>query len=244
MASEVKARAGDVRRALRRFATAERAVGAARFFKCGEGEYGEGDVFIGCTVPEQRQVAKQFKALSLIEADKLLTSKIHEERLTSLLILVNQFENATDENTRARIFRLYMKRIRFINNWDLVDSSAEYIVGGWLADKDRSLLDKLARSKHLWSRRIAMLATFHYIKQGEEADALRIATALLNDEHDLIHKAVGWMLREIGKRVSEKPLRAFLKQHAATMPRTMLRYAIERLPPAERANWLRARASN
>ena len=244
MASEVKARAGDVRRALRCFATAERAVGAARFFKCGEGEYGEGDVFIGCTVPEQRQVAKQFKALSLIEADKLLTSKIHEERLTALLILVNQFENATDANTRARIFRLYMKRIRFINNWDLVDGSAEYIVGGWLADKDRSLLDKLARSKHLWSRRIAMLATFHYIKQGEEADALRIAATLLDDDHDLIHKAVGWMLREIGKRVSEKPLRAFLKQHAATMPRTMLRYAIERLPPAERANWLRARASN
>ena len=227
---------------MRQVATPERAIGAARFFKCGKGEYGEGDVFIGCTVPDQRRIAKQFTTLSLAEADGLLVSKIHEERLTALLILVRQFENA-DERTRGRIFRLYTKRIRFINNWDLVDSSAEYIVGAWLADKDRGLLDKLACSKHLWSRRIAMLATFHYIRQGEETDALRIASALLDDEHDLIHKAVGWMLREIGKRVNEAPLRAFLKRHAATMPRTMLRYAIERLPPAERATWLRARAS-
>jgi 3-methyladenine DNA glycosylase AlkD len=231
-----------VRRALRQFGSPQRALGAARFFKTGKGEYGEGDIFIGCTVPEQRLVARQFRALPLDEVDELLTSEIHEERLTALLILVHQFTTTHDASVRQRIFRLYMKRLAHINNWDLVDSSAEYIVGGWLEDKDRALLDKLAGSKHLWSRRVAMLATFCFIKEGSADDALRIATRLLNDRHDLIHKAVGWMLREVGKRVDRAPLRAFLERHAATMPRTALRYAIEHLPAAERRRWMSYRA--
>jgi 3-methyladenine DNA glycosylase AlkD len=235
------ATAAAVRRALRQFASPERAIGVARFFKTGKGEYGEGEVFIGCTVPEQRAVARQFRALPLAAADALLTSKIHEERLTALLILVDQFNASPDDAVRKRIHRLYLERLPYINNWDLVDSSAEYLVGAWLADKDRSVLDRFARSKHLWTRRVAMLATFHFIKAGSADDALRIATLLLGDRHDLIHKAVGWMLREVGKRVSLAPLRAFLKQHAATMPRTALRYAIERLPAAERAKWMATR---
>jgi hypothetical protein len=231
-------KAAAVRGALRVFSSPERAAFVARFFKTGKGEYGEGDIFLGCTVPEQRRVARQFRTLPLSESEKLLTSKIHEERMTALIILVHQFTSAPDEGVRARIFRLYMKRLRHINNWDLVDSSADYIVGGWLADKDRALLDELAASKPLWSRRIAMIATFHFIKRGAAGDALRIAAKLLAHREDLIHKAVGWMLREVGKRVSPATLRAFLKQHAATMPRTMLRYAIERFPAAERARWM------
>lgn len=211
-----------------------------RFFKCGKGGYGEGDVFIGCTVPDQRRVARELGALPLAEVDELLVSRIHEERLTALLILVAQFERARAEAVRRRIFRLYMKRLRYINNWDLVDASAPTIVGGWLCDKDRTLLDELAAATHLWSRRIAMIATFHFIRQGSAEDALRIAEALLGDRHDLIHKAVGWMLREVGKRVSPAALREFLAKHAGTMPRTALRYAIERLPAAERKRWMRA----
>jgi 3-methyladenine DNA glycosylase AlkD len=232
------ATAADVRRALRQFSSPERAANAARFFKTGKGQYGAGDVFIGPTVPEQRLVARQFRDLPLAETDELLTSKIHEERLTALLILVDQFTKTTGGATRARIYRLYLQRLPYINNWDLVDSSAEHIVGGWLADKDRAVLDRFARSKHLWTRRVAMLATFHYIKKGDADDALRIAAALLGDDHDLIHKAVGWMLREVGKRVSPAKLRAFLKAHVTAMPRTALRYAIERFPAAERAKWM------
>lgn len=232
--------AAAVRRALRQLASPRKAAGAARFFKTGKGQYGEGDVFIGCTVPEQRQVARRFRDLPLVEAGKLLASRVHEDRATALIILVHQFNTATEEPVRVRIFRLYMQRLHQINNWDLVDLSAEHIVGGWLAGGDRALLDKLATSKHLWTRRVAMLAAFHYIKQGESKDALRIAGLLLRDQHDLIHKAVGWMLREVGKRTGVKDLRAFLRQHAPTMPRTALRYAIERLPPAERARWMAA----
>ncbi len=211
-----------------------------RFFKCGPGEYGEGDQFLGVTVPAQRGVARRFRELPLDAADALLTSPIHEERLTALLILVDQFTRSTDNRVRGRIFRLYMKRIRFINNWDLVDTSAGPIVGGWLTDKPRHLLDRLARSPHLWSRRVAMLATFHFIQRGEHRDAVRIAARLVDDDHDLIHKAVGWMLREVDKRASKAALTTFLEQYAATMPRTMLRYAIERLPTRERTHWMNA----
>jgi 3-methyladenine DNA glycosylase AlkD len=234
------ASAALVRRALRQFASPTRAAGAARFFKTGKGEYGEGDRFIGVSVGDQRLVARQFKNLALNEADKLLRSKIHEERLTALIILVHQFDNATDNAVRAKIFRLYLKRLPHVNNWDLVDSSADPIVGGWLMDRDRALLDRFAVSKHLWTRRVAIIATFYFIKRGSAQPTLRIAEALLGDRHDLIHKAVGWMLREVGKRVSAASLRAFLKRHAATMPRTMLRYAIERFPAVERREWLRA----
>ena len=232
-----KTTALTVRRALRAQARPDRAAGAMRFFKCGPGEYGEGDVFIAATVPAQRAIARQFSDLPLGEIDRLLTSRIHEERLTALFILVHRFTRG-DERTRRQIFTLYMKRLRFINNWDLVDSSAAQIVGGWLADKPRGLLDRLARSKELWSRRVAMIATFHNIQRGEHRDAIRIATILVNDTHDLIHKAVGWMLREVGKRASETALTSFLERHAATMPRTMLRYAIERRPATERRRWM------
>jgi 3-methyladenine DNA glycosylase AlkD len=235
-----RATAAQVRRALRQFASRERAAGVARFFKTGKGEYGEGDVFIGVTVGEQRLIARQFKALPLAEADALLTSRIHEERATALLILINQFTTASTERARERIVRLYLKRLPHVNNWDLVDTSADPILGGWLADKNRSLLDRLARSPHLWSRRVAIIATFHFIKHGQSRDTLRVARLLLTDRHDLIHKAVGWMLREVDKRASPSALRAFLARHAATMPRTMLRYAVERLPATRRARWMAA----
>jgi 3-methyladenine DNA glycosylase AlkD len=233
------ATAAAVRRALRQFASPARALGTARFFKCGPGEYGEGDRFIGVTVPQQRLVAKQFKTLPLEHVDALVTSRIHEERLTAHLILVERFTRAADSATRSRIVRLYMKRLPYVNNWDLVDTSADPILGGWLFDKPRSILDRLARSQHLWSRRVAIIATFHFIKHGESRDTLRIARRLLHDDHDLIHKAVGWMLREVGRRVSVADLRGFLSRHAHEMPRTMLRYAIEHLSASERARWLR-----
>jgi 3-methyladenine DNA glycosylase AlkD len=231
-------KAADVRSALRQFASPARAAGVSRFFKTGKGEYGEGDRFLGATVGEQRSIARQYRTLPLLEIDALLTSQIHEERLTALLILVHQFEKAADERTRARIARLYLKRLRYVNNWDLIDTSADPILGGWLADKERSLLDRLARSPQLWSRRAAIIATFYFIKRGDSRDALRIAGALVGDRHDLIHKASGWMLREVGKRVSLPALRAFLCRHASTMPRTMLRYAIEHLSATERRQWM------
>ncbi len=227
-----------VRAALREHADPVRARGVARFFKTGAGDYGEGDVFIGVTVPAQRAIARRFRLLPLAEADALLQSPVHEERLTALLILVEQFTRADDERVRRAIARLYLKRLPFINNWDLVDTSAGPIVGGWLADKPRLLLDRLATSRHLWSRRVAMIATSYFINRGDSVDAVRIATILLGDDHDLIHKAAGWMLREVGKRASPAALRGFLAAHAATMPRTMLRYAIERLPEAERRRWM------
>ena len=229
--------AAAVRRALRAQSDPIRIAGAVRFFKCGPGEYGKGDAFIGVTVPAQRAVARQFRNLPLKESEKLLMSRIHEERLTALFILVDQFTRG-DEQTRGRIFRLYMRRLTFINNWDLVDTSAAPIVGGWLEDKPRRMLDRLARSKHLWSRRVAMIATFHYTHRGDHRDAIRIATILVSDTHDLIHKAVGWMLREVEKRATPAALTTFLNRHAATMPRTMLRYAIERLPAAEQKRWM------
>ena len=240
--------AGAVRKALRAQADPVRAKSVARFFKTGPGDYGEGDRFIGVTVPAQRIIARTFRDLALDEVDLLLTSPIHEERLTALIILVDQFERwsragaDTATTHRRRIFRLYMKRLRFINNWDLVDTSAGPIVGGWLAvQPEAGVLSRLARSKHLWSRRVAMIATFHGIARGDHREAIRIARMLVQDREDLMHTAVGWMLREAGKRAIMPALERFLAQHAATMPRTMLRYAIERLPPSERQRWMRVR---
>jgi 3-methyladenine DNA glycosylase AlkD len=230
--------AAAARRALRADADPVRAAHAVRFFKCGPGEYGEGDRFIGVTVPAIRGIARRFSELPLPEVDRLLRSPIHEERLLALVILVHQFNAGAGERQRKRIFALYLRRLRFINNWDLVDTSAGPIVGGWLAHNQRDLLDRLARSKHLWSRRVAMIATQYFIVRGDSRDAIRIATLLLHDSHDLIHKAVGWMLREVGKRASADVLNEFLERHAATMPRTALRYAIERLPPGERRRFM------
>ena len=207
------------------------------FFKTGPGEYGEGDVFLGLTVPQCREIAKKYRDLPMKDLQALLKSEIHEERSIALMILVVRFEKA-DVKEQEKIYKFYLKNTKYINNWDLVDSSAEYIVGAFLADKDRKILDKLAKSKSLWERRIAMLATFHFIKNKESKDALRIAKILITDKHDLIHKASGWMLREIGKRASEKDLKIFLDKNADKMPRTMLRYAIERMTPKERRHYM------
>lgn len=205
------------------------AVFLQRFFKTGPGQYSEGDIFIGLRVPTTRLLIKGYEFLELSEIQKLLSSKIHEHRLAALLILVKKFSGA-DEALRKKIYELYLKNSKNINNWDLVDSSAEHIVGGYLADKSKAILKKLAKSKLLWERRIAVLATFHYIKKGRAQENFEIAQMLLKDEHDLIHKAVGWMLREVGKRCSRPMEETFLKKHYKMMPRTMLRYAIEHFP--------------
>lgn len=230
----------ELRRDLRRAIRPGKARGLEWFFKTGPGEYAEGDKFLGVMVPQSRAVAKKYRELSLAEVAELLRSRWHEERLVALFILVEQYRRG-DQGRREKIYRLYLHSTRHINNWDLVDCSAEHIVGPWLGTKGgerRRVLDRLARSRSLWERRIAVLATFHSIRQGDYRDTLRIARMLLGDEHDLIHKAAGWMLREVGNREGEV-LRGFLRRHARSMPRTMLRYAIEKFPERERRAWLR-----
>jgi len=207
-----------------------------RFFKTGKGEYGEGDKFLGLTVPDQRKIVKKYQDLSLSDLQKLLNTKIHEYRSTALLILVLKYEKA-EEKGKKKITDFYLKNTRNINNWDLVDSSANKILGNYLLNKDKRILSKLARSKNLWERRIAMLASFEFIKNDKFKEALKLAEILVNDEHDLIHKAVGWMLREIGKR-DQRVEERFLKRHYQTMPRTMLRYAIERFDRKKRDFYL------
>lgn len=230
----------SLKRELRAHGNPEKAKNNSWFFKTGKGQYGEGDIFIGVTMPEQRSLAKQFTTLTLPELEKLLQSKEHEFRMTALLILVNQFKKS-DTHLQEEIYALYLRNTRWINNWDLVDVSAEYIVGRWLENrKERnSVLKKLAQSKSLWERRIAMLATFTYIKKGSPETALKVAEWLLKDEHDLIHKAAGWMLREIGKRCSGVIEEQFLMKHYRQMPRTMLRYAIEHFPEGKRKGYLK-----
>lgn len=223
--------------ALQQLTSTERALLSARYFKTGPGEYGEGDVFIGLTVPQTRSVVKTFKNLSLVELEILLHSPIHEERLAALLILVEQFKKA-ESKKQKEIVDFYLNNTAFINNWDLVDSSAHYIIGPYF-EKDPSPLFKLAKSKNMWERRIAMIASFHTIRKGDAAIALKLAESLLSDSHDLMHKAVGWMLREIGKYCSEETLKAFLKRHYPKIPRTTLRYAIEKFPESERKAWLK-----
>lgn len=230
-------KAAEVRRRLRREIDPEKAAVYPRFFKTGPGEYGEGDRFHGVTVPKCRRIARDASGMSEGELVKLLRSPVHEERAVALYVLVEAFECTAEPRERKRIFDLYVREIAAVNNWDLVDASAPTIVGGYLEGEDRSRLDRWARSKSLWKRRIAMLATFRYIKKGDYEDALRIAAILRNDEHDLIHKAVGWMLREIGKRDRAAEER-FLKAHHRVMPRTMLRYAIEKFPETKRRAYL------
>jgi 3-methyladenine DNA glycosylase AlkD len=207
-----------------------------RFFKTGPGEYGEGDRFIGVKVPGLRAVCRDCRGVSLDVARELLQSGIHEERALAVLILVEMFQRG-DEAVEKRVYDAYLAGTASINNWDLVDASAAQIVGGWLHSRSRAPLVRLARSRSLWERRIAIVATFHYIKRGELDETFRIADLLLKDEHDLIHKAVGWMLREAGKRDGAAE-RRFLASRYKTMPRTMLRYAIERFPEAERKRYL------
>jgi 3-methyladenine DNA glycosylase AlkD len=229
-------RASDLCRRLRVLGDRERARVNQRFFKTGKGEYAEGDVFVGLRVPEIRQLVREYQFLPFAEVIQLLHSPIHEARLLALLILIQSYRKG-DATFQRQICNVYLQNTRFINNWDLVDVSAEHIVGPYLRNRSRKLLHALARSSLLWERRISIMATFHYIKCGEFAEALRIAERLLRDPEDLIHKAVGWMLREIGKR--DRPTEeAFLKRHYRVMPRTMLRYAIEKFPEALRQQYL------
>jgi 3-methyladenine DNA glycosylase AlkD len=229
-------KAVNIQKELKRLGDSQAALFAQRFFKTGPGEYGEGDVFRGIRVPVLRKVAREHRDLSSTETLQLLQSPYHEDRLVALLILTHQFVRA-DNAVRKAIYRSYLKNTRYINNWDLVDSSAPQIVGAFLWDKDRKLLFKLARSSSLWERRIAILATFEFIRRGETWYTLKIASMLLSDSEALIHKAVGWMLREVGKR-DLKAEEKFLREHYQRMPRTMLRYAIERFPESKRRRYL------
>ena len=206
------------------------------FFKTGTGQYGEGDVFLGIPVPEQRKIAKKYIDLHLNDLEQLLRSKIHEHRLTALVILVTKYQKA-DVSGKNDIFRFYLKNTENINNWDLVDLSAPKIVGDYLLNNDRTILFKLAKSNNLWERRIAILSTFSFIRNNDFEDSLRISKLLFQDEHDLIHKAVGWMLREIGKRDQDLE-EQFLNENCIQMPRTMLRYAIEKFDENKRKFYL------
>ncbi len=210
------------------------------FFKTGEGEYGEGDIFLGVTVPETRKIAKRYSSMPLEGVAGLLRSRIHEERLAGLLILVDKYRKAKHDEARKRIFRFYLANTQGVNNWDLVDLSTPEIVSDYLLEhvKERAILYRLARSRNLWERRIAIMGTFCLIKARQFGDALGIARMLLKDEHDLIHKAVGWMLREIGKR-DQAAEEQFLRKHCKTMPRTMLRYAIEKFDARKRGFYMK-----
>ncbi len=222
----------DLKQELKNLSDKNQAKILQRFFKTGKGEYGEGDIFLGIKVPVQRKVSKEYRDLALKDIEKLLNSKIHEERLVSLFILIEQYERA-DEVLKKELYEFYLKNAQNVNNWDLVDLSAPKIVGDYLLNQPRKVVYKLAKSKNLWEKRIAILSTFAFIRNNEFEDTLAIAENLLNDKHDLIHKAVGWMLREVGKR-NQKIEEVFLKKYSKTMPRTMLRYAIERFSEEKR----------
>lgn len=226
-----------IQRELDRLGDPQTASFAQRFFKTGPGEYGEGDRFRGIRVPVLRKLAKEYQNIALPEAEQLLRSSFHEDRLLALLILVRLYSKG-DDTIRSNVYDLYLKNTPFINSWDLVDASAEHIVGPFLRDKDREPLHRLAESSNLWERRIAIMATFHFIKCGEFAETLKIARRLLTDQEDLIHKAVGWMLREVGKRDLEAE-ESFLRIHYGQMPRVMLRYAIEKFPESARRRYLK-----
>ena len=203
------------------------------FFKTSKGQYSEGDIFLGVTVPETRKIANKYLNLQLTEIQQLLSSKIHDHRLIALLILVENYKKTKDKN----IPQFYLQNLKQVNNWDLVDLSADKILGQYLLDKDKSILYKLAQSNNLWERRVAIISTFQFIKNNQFEDTLKISEILLNDKHDLIHKAVGWMLRELGKRNQELE-EQFLKKHYQKMPRTMLRYAIEKFDEEKRKQYL------
>lgn len=217
----------------------ERAKNSGRFFKTGKGEYGEGDIFLGIKTPDSRKVAKKYQDLTLSELQELLKSKIHTYRSVALFILVQKYQKG-DDKTKKAIYRFYLKNTKHVNNWDLVDISAPKIVGYYLLDhpKEKKILYKLARSDDLWEKRISILATLAMIKSKQFSDTFKIAEILLHDPHDLIHKAVGWMLREVGK-IDQKQEEVFLKKYYREMPRTMLRYAIERFEEKKRQSYLK-----
>ena len=225
----------ELKKDLKKLSNPEKAKLLQRFFKTGKGDYGEGDIFLGIMVPEQRKIANKYKDITLIKIQNLLNSKIHEYRLISLFILISKYQKS---GNKKEIVNFYLKNTSNINNWDLIDLSAPKIIGNYLLDKDRSLLYKLAKSKSLWEKRISILATAEFIRNNQFKDTLKISEILLNDKHDLIHKGVGWMLREVGKR-DQKIEEEFLKKHYKKMPRIMLRYAIEKFSDEKRKFYLR-----
>ncbi|MCH7676476.1 DNA alkylation repair protein [candidate division KSB1 bacterium] len=226
----------DVKAQMQELSNPKIAEHSLRFFKTGPGEYGEGDLFLGIRVPVTKKVARKFKELPVDEVLKLLKSKYHEERLLALIMLVNRFKKETDKEQK-KIYEAYLSHTKYINNWDLVDGSAHQIVGGYLFERDRKPLYQLAKSKSLWERRISMIATYTFIKRDDFEDTLNLSAILLTDEEDLMHKAVGWMLREVGKKDIEVEER-FLRKHYKKMPRTMLRYAIEKFEEKKRKGYL------
>lgn len=223
---------------LQALANAKKAAFFPKFFKAGKGEYAEGDVFLGISVPDVRSVAKKYSDLSLSDLKNLLANKYHEARLLALLILTMQYAKG-DEAQKKKIVDFYLTQFSRVNNWDLVDSSAYHILGSHLLTRSRSMLRTFARSKHLWTQRIAIISTLAFIRAHQFTDTLEISEMYLTHSHDLIHKASGWMLREVGKR-DIAVLRSFLDEHAAVMPRTMLRYAIEKMTPEERQKYMQA----
>lgn len=227
-----------IRKELKKYSNKKRAMASKWFFKTGKGEYGEGDVFIGISVPDLRSLSKRHLGESNKIIDILLKSKIHEERLLALMILVNKYKSG-DNNTKRAIYNYYLKNTKNINNWDLVDLSAPYIIGDHLIDKRRDILIKLSKSKCLWDKRISIVSTFAFIKNNEYQWTFKIVKNLMKDNHDLIHKACGWMLREVGKRISKDKLKLFLDNNLEIIPRTTLRYAIEHFNKKERANYLK-----
>jgi len=226
-------------KALESLANPQKARDLARFFKTGEGEYGEGDEFLGIVVPLQREVAKKYQNLKLEDIQIIIESQYHEFRLTGLLILVEKFEKG-DKKTKKDIYKFYLKNLKYINNWDLVDVTTPKIVGAYLADKplERKILYTLAKSNDLWKKRVAIVSTMTFIRQNDFVDTLKIAKILLQDGHDLIHKSVGWMLREVGKK-NQKTEEVFLKKYCCKMPRTMLRYAIEKFDEKKRKFYMK-----
>ncbi len=227
----------EIRRELKALADCRKVPDLQRFFKTGKGEYGEGDIFIGVNVPEQRRISKKYNHLDLKDVLALLHSKAHEERLTSLFILIDKYKSSENAAARKKIVDIYLENTEQVNNWDLVDSSAHFILGDYLIDRDKSVLYKLAGSQNLWERRIAIISTFAFIKNNMFEDTFKISEILLHDKHDLIHKAVGWMLREVGSR-NVKAEESFLKKHHGAMPRTMLRYAVEKFAREKKALYM------
>ncbi len=227
----------NIQTELKRLGNKEYAARLRKYFKTGKGEYGEGDRFLGIQVPVLRKIAKKYRKISIGEVSELIKSQFHEERLFSLLVLVNLFKRANDKD-KKKIYTVYLSNTKFINNWDLVDASAGHIVGAYLLTRDKKPIYVLARSKNVWERRISIMSTSYFINYNRFVDTLNIAEMLLGDEEDLIHKAVGWMLREIGKRDFELEER-FLGKYYKSMPRTMLRYAIEKFPEEKRKSYLK-----
>lgn len=233
----------ELKRETQKLANSKKAKLLSGFFKTGKGEYGEGDVFLGITVPESRKIAIKYHSLPLNEVEKLIKSEIHEERLIALLLLVYNYQLANkngDNKTKKGIYNFYIKSTKYINNWDLVDLSCHKIIGNYLLDKPRDILYHLSKSNNLWERRISIISTFAFITNNDFKDSIKLAELLIKDPHDLIHKAVGWMLREVGKK-GPPTLKSFLQKHYKSMPRTMLRYAIEKLPEKERKAYLKGK---